>query len=429
MAGPLKFRTARASARKCRQTATELSLKGLSITLSAVTAGVLAAAPATAAPGQNCAPPGEERVTESWARTMLQGRETAPIENGAGTVVAVLSTGVDGDQPLLGGRVVAGADVAGGTGVPGNGGAETDCTGIGTQVAGVINARPVGEIAGIAPGARVLPIRVMPDDPAGSEPTPASLARGIRAAAQNGADVVVVTRPVYADQNALRTAVTDAVAAGVVVVAAVGEVERDEEGQRTPYPAAYPGVIGVGAVGPDGAILPSSRRGRFVGLVAPGVAVPSAQTGRGLVLTGGTAIAAGFVGGSAALVRARYPRATPAEVRRLLLVTASPAPADAAYGTGVVSPYAALTYRLVDAEPRGLPGAQAAAPAMDAAELRRRVIAMNAAAAAGILVVVLLLVAAAVRRSSRRRWRPGLPAPAHTPPEPLEPGPPVMLWR
>lgn len=404
-----------------RPAISEWSRKGFAIIISVVTAGVLAAAPATAAPGQNCAGPGEAEVRVSWPRIMLQAGDITPLENGAGTVVAVLSTGVDADQPMLDGRVAAGADVAGG------GRADTDCTGAGTQVAGVINGRAAGEVAGIAPGARVLPIRVMPDDPAGSEPTPGSLAQGIRTAVQNDAAVVVVAVPVYTDQRALQTAVADAVAAGTVVVAAVGEVDRDEKGRRTPYPASYDDVIGVGAIGPDGRIMAESRRGGFVDLVAPGVDVPSAQTGRGLVLTGGTAIAAGFVGASAALVRARYPEATPAQVARLLTATASPAPADPAFGAGVVSPYAALTSRMVDAEPRALPGVPAAAPPMDAAEFHRRVVAMNVAAVIAVLVVVLLLTAAALRRSRRRGWRPGLPARLHTPPEPLEPAPPVML--
>jgi membrane-anchored mycosin MYCP len=376
------------------------------------------------APGQNCARPGEEQVNGSWPRAMLQADAVEALENGANTRVAVLSTGVDGSQPQLGRRVLTGTDT-----IDDAGGADQDCTGTGTQVAGVISGARTGEggdAGGLAPGSVILPVRVMPDDPAGSEPTPASLARGILAAVQNEADVIVVAAPVYDDQPVLESAVATAVAQGVVVVAAAGDLGSRDNGNPAPYPASYPDVLGVGAIDQNGQTSPDSQFGRYVDLVAPGVAVPTLQTGSGLVLTDGTAIAAGFVGAAAALLRARDSDAPPREVARRLIATASPAPAGSAFGAGVVNPYAALTARVVDADARPLPALQPPTLPDDSAELRRRAIAMNAAAVAAILVAVLLLGAAALRRS-RRQWRPGLSPKLPVPIEPLEPGPPVML--
>ncbi|WP_433794082.1 S8 family serine peptidase [Actinoplanes sp. CA-252034] len=383
------------------------------------------AAPGFAAPGQDCAQPGQDRVDGSWARVMLQADAVRALEDGGSTRVAVLSTGVDRGQPQLDDRVLTGADT-----VDNAGGADQDCTGTGTQVAGVVGGRPDGgdgDAAGLSPGATILPVRVMPDDPAGSEPTAGTLARGILTAVQNDADVVVVAAPVYQDDPTLESAVETALAQDVVIVAAAGDRGSRDDGNPAPYPASYPGVIGVGAIDENGRIGPGSQFGAYVDLVAPGVAVPTLQTGRGVVEAGGTAIAAGFVGAAAALLRSRTPDLPPAEVTRRLIATASPAPTGPAFGAGVVNPYAALTARVVDTDARDLPALEPAAAPDDTAESRRRAIAVSVAVAAVALVVALLLVAAAVRRSRRRTWRPGLSPRLHTPPEPLEPGPPVML--
>lgn len=371
---------------------------------------------ALAAPGQNCAEPGRAQISGSYARAMLQADAITTVENGGGTTVAVLATGVDAGQPQLGNRVLDGADVLANLGPAG-----VDCTGLGTQIAGVISGQRSGgddDLAGLSPGSRILPIRVMPDDPAGSAPTAGSLARGIDTAVQNDADVIVVAVPVGADQRILRTAVASAVAQGVIVVAAAGPLD-----DGVPYPAGYRDVLGVGAIDRDGRIPADSRSGDFVDLLAPGVAVPTLQTGRGLVEVDGTAVAAGFVGASVALLRARRPDLTVGEVITLLRATASPT----AFGAGVVNPYAALTSRLVDSEARGLPAVTPAAQPDRTIESYRRSVALTSALLAGILVLALLLVAAALRRSKRRRWRPGLTSPRQPPPDPLEPGPPVML--
>ncbi|GIE76142.1 hypothetical protein Aph02nite_20920 [Actinoplanes philippinensis] len=396
-------------------------------TFSAVAALLLTATPALpapllAAPGQNCAQPGRDRVSGSWARVMLQADAVRALEDGGGTRVAVLSTGVDRGQPQLDDRVLAGADT-----VDNAGGADQDCTGTGTQVAGVVSGRPDGgdgDAAGLSPGATILPVRVMPDDPAGSEPTPGTLARGILTAVQADADVVVVAAPLYQDDPALESAVETALAQDVVIVAAAGDRGSRDDGNPDPYPASYPGVLGVGAIDQNGRIAPGSQFGKYVDLVAPGVAVPTLQTGRGVVEAGGTAIAAGFAGAAAALLRARDPGLSPAEVTRRLIATASPAPTGPAFGAGVVSPYAALTARLVDTDARDLPALEPAAIPDDTAETRRRSIAVTAAVITAALVTALLLVAAAIRR---RTWRPGLPPRLHAPPEPVEPGPPIML--
>jgi membrane-anchored mycosin MYCP len=386
---------------------------------------VLTPTAALAAPGVNCVEAGDSEIAVSWARSVLRADSLGTVADGTGARVAVLSTGVDSGQARLRARVLNGVDAVDG------GFANEDCAGAGTQVAGVIAGRPGNpedpDLAGLAPNSRVLPIRVQLDDPLGSEVDADALARGIDQAVENGADVVVVAGPAYRDDPDLEAAVAGAIERDVVVVAAVGDLGGADEGNPTPYPAAYRDVIGVGAIDQNGRIWADSQRGDFVDLVAPGVAVPTLQTGRGFAEVTGTAVAAGFVGAAAALVHDRRPDLGARGVGRLLTGTAGPAPAGPAFGAGVVDPYAAITSQLVPAKSRPLPGVEAAPPPDTAAESRRRVYALTGALVVVLIVAAVTVVAAAVRRSRRQRWRPAMAVARPVRPEPLEPGPPVML--
>jgi hypothetical protein len=211
------------------------------------------------------------------------------------------------------------------------------------------------------------------------------------------------------------------------VVAAAGDLGGPDGGNPKSYPAAYPDVLGVGAVGPDALVWPDSQRGDYVDLVAPGVAVPTVQRGEGLVEVNGTAVAAGYVGAAAALVRSKRGDLVGRDIAEALVAAASPAPLGAAYGAGVVNPFAAVTDQVVPASARPLPAVVALPMPDDAAERRRRSFALGGAALAAAAVLAVLIVVAASRRGRRQGWRPGLAGKVPPPDEPLEPGPPVML--
>ncbi|MCI4065046.1 S8 family serine peptidase [Micromonospora sp. R77] len=395
----------------------------LAAVLACVLSGVLVPVPASAAPGTNCAEPARVGAVPPWPRAMLTPDAVWPFTRGGGAVVAVLSTGVDADQPQLRGHVLPGFDA-----VSGRGRADTDCAGTGTQVAGVIAAQPAdgSPAVGLAPGAQIQPVRVVPDDVAGTPVAdPAWLARGISWAVARKVQVIVVATPVDRDTRALRDAVADAVSRGIVLVAATGTGDgADGDRARKPYPAAYDGVLGVGAVDADGRIWADSPAGDFVDLVAPGVGVPTLQRGRGIVLVDGTGVAAGFVGASAALVGAKRGDLVGPDIVRALVATASPAPLDETYGAGVVNPYAALTNRVVTPSARPLPRVAGGSLAESGTERRRRDLAFGGSLLAVLAVVGVLVMTAAARR---RRWRPGLPPVLPVVDEPVEPGPPVLL--
>jgi len=229
---------------------------------------------------------------------------------GRGVTVAVLDTGISGD--LARQRI----DLVG----QGTVGAH------GTLVAGIV--------AGMLPGASILDVQVMDAEGTGDAFT---VAQGIYAAVEAGADVINMSIGTRGDSRVLAEAVQYALAAGVVVVASAGN-----EGQTSiSYPAAYEGVLGVAAVDAQETHLHISNRGEQVDLAAPGVGVSVAHTGGEPVVFSGTSAAAPFVSATAGLALGQDPALDGAAVPALLIGLANDAGMpgdDDLTGAGVVSP-------------------------------------------------------------------------------------------
>lgn len=221
-------------------------------------------------------------------------------EDGAGTVVAVLDTGVRfrADPPCTaGGAAEAGLDLAETGFVQGHDFVDDDATpldegyellgddpggnpflfGHGTFVAGLIAAGTDNGYggAGVAPGVSIMPLRVVDRD--GNAPLP-RVAAAIRFAAENGADVIHVSVAAAEGSDELAAAVQQAHRAGAVVVAPAGLVQlnRDCGADQTCYPAAYPEVIAVAGTDPaDTASFSASAD--YLDLAAPGSWSPESE--------------------------------------------------------------------------------------------------------------------------------------------------------
>lgn len=245
---------------------------------------VALAAPVAAGMAPNCAtPPALARSVSAvpWPQQRYAPERLHPLATGAGVTVAVVDSGVDRRHPQLAGRVLGGTDLLD----PGGDGTR-DCVGHGTGVASIIAAVPHdgSGLRGLAPAARILPVRVSEQQVVDGQGTgrtvaPDDFARAIRWAVDNNADVVNLSVVLYADHTAVRDAVGYALARDVVVVAAVGNLHGN--GDPRPYPAAYEGVLGVGAIGADGVRADFSQVGSYVDLVAPGSDVLMAAPGQG----------------------------------------------------------------------------------------------------------------------------------------------------
>jgi type VII secretion-associated serine protease mycosin len=344
-------------------------------------------------------------VEVPWAQRRLAAARVWELTTGKGVVVGVIDTGVDPKVPQLAGHVLPGVDV-----VNGQGTADSDCFGHGTFVAGIIAAQPHAGtgMAGLAPGATILPVRQANSS---SDGTASGLAKSIRAAVDGGAKVINMSASAFFPNEELRTAVQYAADKDVVLVTSASN--EAQAGNPVAYPAAYPEVIAVGSVGPDGKRSDFSEVGRFLDLMAPGVGVVSlSRGGQGHVTDNGTSYAAPFVAAAAALVRSYHPKLTAAQVKRRLERTADHPPTalpDPQVGWGVVNPYNAVTMVLPEESGAGT-GTDRSGPmsavTWRAGDTSARDIAMTFAMGIAAVAVVAGVLAYVLPRGARRRWRP-----------------------
>jgi type VII secretion-associated serine protease mycosin len=386
-------------------------------------AGFCAMSPAAAWAPAACPsqprPPAPAPSGVPWASQRYDQSILNALADGRGVTVAVIDSGVDPRNAQLQGAVQPGPDQLDG------GGSVLDCVGHGTAVAGIIAARPSAatQFRGLAPAATILALRVSEQTETGDgtttgrRGTPAGLANAIRDAVARHARVINLSLVSYSDDAAVRDAVRFAQDSDVVVVAAVGN--GAEQGNRTPYPAAYDGVIGVGSIAPDGRRVPTSQTGPYVDLVAPGAQIVTTATPDGWSTVDGTSFAAPFVSAAAALLRQYRPELTAAQITAQLIATADGGHAGPGYGAGVLNPYRALTEH-TGASPRPL-DRPAARPATDAHAADRTAATRTTLtwSLTGLAAVALAVATAAILpRGRRRNWRPGL---RNLPPAPDSP--------
>lgn len=213
-----------------------------------------------------------------------------------------------------------------------------DPDGHGTHVAGILAARgDNGQgTSGVAWRARLMVLRVLDADRSGWE---SDVIRALGYAVEHGARVVNMSLGFDAPSPLLADAVAQAEARGVVVVAAAGN------SSAVLYPAAYPTVLSVGASDAAGARASFSASGPRLDLLAPGQGILSTWRDSGFYTMSGTSMAAPHVAGVAALVLARYPQTTPAQLRGCLLRSSQGvgvAGRDDDSGWGIVDAGAAL---------------------------------------------------------------------------------------
>lgn len=334
------------------------------------------------------------------------------LSRGEGVLVAVIDSGVDWRHPKLAGAVEPGvqfeiasfpAEFEVRPGVP------LDCEAHGTGVAGLIAARRDGDgrVAGVAPAARIFPVRV----PEIGSSTPGAVAAAITSAVDSGARVINMSLATRVDRPEIRAAVEHALRRDVVVVAAAG---NEGESGVAMYPAAYDGVIAVASVDEAGQPVDQSNSGAWVDIAAYGQElVMLAPGGHGYLQNSGTSFAAAQVSGTAALLRAEFPGMPADQVRQRLLGSAVAVGGgrNDRTGAGLVDPFFALT--ATDAqlrqEHRGGIGRVAIGPVPREEPLLSPG-GVVAATWSGVLLIGAALALCAVpvvRRASGRAWRAG----------------------
>ncbi|MFJ5079585.1 S8 family peptidase [Streptomyces sp. NPDC088553] len=223
--------------------------------------------------------------------------------SGAGVTAYILDTGIDINHDEFGGRATFGFDAMG------DGRYGQDCNGHGTHVAGTV----AGRTYGVARKANLVSVRVLGCDGRGSY---SGMIAGFDWVAKNARQPAVLNGSLGGDRSvALNNAATALATAGVLPVIAAGNSSKDA---CEVSPASAAGTVTVAASNVWDEETSFSNHGRCVDLFAPGQDVVSAKLGGGSVAMNGTSMAAPHVAGVAALYKAQYPAASPAEIGQWL---------------------------------------------------------------------------------------------------------------
>lgn len=277
---------------------------------------------------------------QQWALGKIQMPLAWDLARGQGAVIAVLDTGVDVNHPELQGRLLPGFSFTDDTTNV------ADNCGHGTHVTGIIAANTnngVG-IAGVAPEAQILPVKVMERYQAGVScyGSYSDFAAGLVYAADHGARVVNMSFGGTTNSTTLANAIAYAANRGVLLVGAAG----NNNSSTLFYPAAYTQVIAVAGTDGADARYASSNYGDWVDIAAPAVGVYSLYSNSSYTYMSGTSMAAPHVAGVAGLLLSQNPAYTAADLRALLQNNADDLGApgfDPYFGWGRLNAYRALT--------------------------------------------------------------------------------------
>lgn len=341
-----------------------------------------------------------------WAQQRLDFTSAWSITRGKGVTVAIVDSGVNREHPQLAGRVVTSIDLTGTH--------NTDCFGHGTQVAGILAARderngdPPIPFVGVAPDVRLISIKIQDGETSNDNGT--LLARGIQRAAEAGADIINVSAT-NTDYPLLRQAVRFAQRRGALIVAAAGNTDpRKKASEQEAFPASYPGVLSVGALGRSGPLAGFSNKTSRVDVSGPGDGIVSTSGDGYIGELQGTSYATPYVAGVAALVKAAKPDLSARQIIHRITATADGS-VGVGSGGGMVNPYEAVTALISDT---GGPTAtrQAVAQPIDIGgpppvdHRTRNLGGLIAGGAAGASLLV-IFAGVIVPLGARRGWRPG----------------------
>ncbi|GGI14891.1 S8 family serine peptidase [Gottfriedia solisilvae] len=259
--------------------------------------------------------------------------------------VGVIDSGIDTKHPELVNKIIANKNAMNPIkkGIPDS---------HGTHVTGIIAAKKNNGIGGygIAPNSQIVTIDVFNKSDFGTDYV---IAEGILEAIRQNVDVINMSLGSYSPSPIVKDAVKKAIDKGIVIVAAAGNsgIENIE------YPAAYDGVISVGATDKDNKLANFSTYSPSVDVTAPGdniySTVYSPDKGSTFVHMSGTSMAAPMVTGAVSLLLSKYPKLTPYQVNYILTHTAKDLGEkgfDAKYGYGMID-----LVKLLSFDPKKIP--------------------------------------------------------------------------
>ena len=376
---------------------------------SAVVAGALLIGSASVASA-------DEIRDSQWPLKAFDAEKVWQQSTGKGVTVAVIDDGVNGNHPDLRGNILPGKDFTG----AGTADQDEDSdhgTGMASLIAGHGHG-PRGSqgLKGLAPDAKILPLEV--NNGEGPGDGDGEVAKASRYAVDHGATVINLSIGGHSSFNEEKQAVAYALKRDVLLVAASGNAGTDNK----QYPAAYPGLLAVGAVDAAGKVWEDSTYGPHLKLTAPGVRINSAGTEAPYGFADGTSDAAAYVSASAALLRAKFPDLTAGQIANRLTKTALKPDGveklpDEHYGYGIIRPLRALTenvpagskYGPLDVpktDPSGSEGAPGSSSSDNASDEASGMSPLVIGLVVGGLALIALVIVLVVRSSNRRNGPP-----------------------
>jgi len=304
--------------------------------------------------------PNDEFYAFQWHLHMVNLEEAWEESTGDGITIALIDTGVDPDGiDGFGSRLIRGMDFINRINH------SRDDNGHGTHLAGTLAQETNNGtgVSGVAPDATILAIKAF--DKNGSSRTD-NVVDSVRWAVENGARVINLSFGGAPFNETFETAINEGIEQGVVFVAAAGNGSQPQ----ITFPAAYEGVISVGAVQQDKKLAPYSNHGPDLDVVAPGGNVFKDQNNdnnadgilqetlftdilkstnpiRNYYFLDGTSMAAPHVSGVIALLMSKYPRLGPSIIRRIIRSSADDLGEpgrDDTFGWGLVNASNALRF-------------------------------------------------------------------------------------
>jgi subtilisin len=218
----------------------------------------------------------QSNIPGAWAYT-----------EGEGITIAVLDTGTC-DHPDLRDNLLPALNFSGESDDKDWNGHQTHCMGI------IAAANNDFGVVGVAPKAKILPIKVLGNGGNGSYE---NIIAGVNAAVDCNVDIISMSLGSSSAPPEFHTAIKRAAEAGIVIIAAAGN-----DAGAVNYPARYEEVIAVAALDPRGNMAHFSSHGPEIDAIAPGVDIYSTYLDNGYAKLNGTSQACPFIAGICALM-------------------------------------------------------------------------------------------------------------------------------
>ncbi|WP_138420599.1 S8 family peptidase [Aquibacillus sediminis] len=252
---------------------------------------------------------------------------------GEGVKVAVLDTGIADHEDVT---ITAGVSMVDYTN------SYQDDHGHGTQVAGIIGAKPndIG-IVGVAPASELYAVKVLGQDGTGYT---SDVIAGIDWAIQQDMDIMNISLGAERGSPLMESYIRQAIDQNIVVIAAAGNDGTPAGTEdNVGYPARYSQVIAVGATNQSNQRADFSSTGQAVEIAAPGEAILSTHLHNKYARVNGTSFASPYVAGVAALIKQLNPSMTVSQIRKRIQqesIDLGPTGRDSWYGYGLTqAPY------------------------------------------------------------------------------------------